>query len=293
MKILLFSRPQVKLSADDIERLFSLIEKNGFDYAINQEFAEQVESLTGRTIAEDKIYGHKISCDTEECLMVCCGGDGTLLEGVHRLSNKSIPVTAINFGHLGFLTATTREGLEEFFDDIAHSRLRIEPRTMLSIEGIGQAGTTVMALNEVAAQRLEATMLKIVTKVNGQTVTQFSGDGVIISTPTGSTAYSLSAGGPIVAPACACFLITPLAPHNFGMRPVVVPDSAEVTLDISARHGEAMLSIDNRTYRIAEGEKITIRRASERVLLALPHNISFYESLHSKMMWDTDIRNRA
>lgn len=292
MKILLFSRPQVKLSADDIERLFSLIEKYGFDYAINREFAEVVQSLSARTISEDKIYEHAISCDAENCLMVCCGGDGTLLEGVHRLSNKVIPVTAINFGHLGFLTATTREGLEEFFDDIANARLRIEPRTMLSIEGLHQVQGTITALNEVAAQRLEATMLKVVTKVNGQTVTQFSGDGVIIATPTGSTAYSLSAGGPIVAPACGCFLITPLAPHNFGMRPVVVPDSAEILLDISARHGEAMLSIDNRTYRISEGEKITIRRASEEVLLALPHNISFYESLHSKMMWDADIRNR-
>lgn len=293
MKILLFSRPQVKLSADDIERLFALIEKYGFDYAINSDFAEVVKSLSARTIAEDKIYGHDISCDTEECLMVCCGGDGTLLEGVHRLNNKSIPVTAINFGHLGFLTATTREGLDEFFDDIAHSRLRIEPRTMLSIEGLHQTQGAITALNEVAAQRLEATMLKVVTKVNGQTVTQFSGDGIIIATPTGSTAYSLSAGGPIVAPACGCFLITPLAPHNFGMRPVVVPDTAEIVLDISARHGEAMLSIDNRTYRISEGEKITIRRAPEEVLLALPHNISFYESLHSKMMWDADIRNRA
>lgn len=293
MKILLFSRPQVKLSADDVERLFSLIERYGFDYAINREFAEQVQNLSSRTIAEDKIYEHDIVCDEEDALVVCCGGDGTLLEGVHRLQKKSTPIAAINFGHLGFLTAATRECIEEFFDDIANSRLRIEPRTMLSVEGIRQAGGKVTALNEVAAQRLEATMLKIVAKVNNQVVAQYHGDGAIVATATGSTAYSLSAGGPIVAPACDCFLITPLAPHNFGMRPVVVPDSAEILLDITARHGEAMLSIDNRTFRIGEGEKITIRRAEERVLLALPHNISFYETLHSKMMWDTDIRNRS
>lgn len=293
MKILLFSRPQVKLSADDIERLFSLIERYGFDYAINQEFAEQVESLSSRIIDKDKIYGHDIVCGDEEALVVCCGGDGTLLEGVHRLQKKSTPIAAINFGHLGFLTASTREGLEEFFDDVANHRLRIEPRTMLSVEGIHQAGGAVMALNEVAAQRLEATMLRIVATVNNQVVAQYHGDGVIVATATGSTAYSLSAGGPIVAPACDCFLLTPLAPHNFGMRPVVVPDTAEIMLDISARHGEAMLSIDNRTFRIGEGEKITIRKAAEKVLLALPHNISFYETLHSKMMWDTDIRNHS
>lgn len=292
MKILLFSRPQIRHTADDIERLFSLFEHYGFKYAINREFATVVNSLTSRTITEENIYDI-IERDQEECLMVCCGGDGTLLEGIHRLKDRSIPVAGINFGHLGFLTSATRNDVEQFFDDVAHNRLRTELRTMLSIEGINQAGGTVTALNEVAAQRLEATMLNIVTQVNGQRVAQYNGDGVIISTPTGSTAYSLSAGGPIVAPECRCFLITPLAPHNFGMRPVVVPDSAEIKLDISARHGEAMLSIDNRTYRIGEGEKITIRRASEAILLALPHNISFYETLHSKMMWDADIRNRA
>ena len=292
MKILLFSRPQIRHTADDIERLFSIFERYGFKYAINREFATVVNSLTSRTITEESIYDI-IERDQEECLMVCCGGDGTLLEGIHRLKDRSIPVAGINFGHLGFLTSATRDDVEQFFDDVAHNRLRIEMRTMLSIEGINQAGGTVTALNEVAAQRLEATMLNIVTQVNGQRVAQYNGDGVIISTPTGSTAYALSAGGPIVAPECRCFLITPLAPHNFGMRPVVVPDSAEIKLDISARHGEAMLSIDNRTYRIGEGEKITIRRASEAILLALPHNISFYETLHSKMMWDADIRNRA
>lgn len=293
MKILLFSRPQLRHTADDIERLFSLIERYSFRYAINREFAEIVAELTSRTIAEENIYDDAIESQSEDCLMVCCGGDGTLLEGIHHLRDRSIPVAGINFGHLGFLTSATRDDVEEFFDDVANHRLRTEQRTMLTVEGIRQAGGTVTALNEVAAQRLEATMLNIIAQVNAQRVAQYYGDGVIISTPTGSTAYSLSAGGPIVAPECRCFLITPLAPHNFGMRPVVVPDSAEIELDISARNGEAMLSIDNRTYRIGDGEKIKIRRAEESILLALPHNISFYETLHNKMMWDADIRNRA
>ena len=293
MKILLFSRPQISHTADDIDRLFSLLERYGFQYAINREFATIVNELTSRSIAEENIYDNSIDGNPEDCLMVCCGGDGTLLEGIHHLKDKNIPVAGINFGHLGFLTSATRNDVEQFFDDVANHRLRTEKRTMLTVEGIRQAGGEVTALNEVAAQRLEATMLNIITQVNSQRVAQYNGDGVIISTPTGSTAYSLSAGGPIVAPECRCFLITPLAPHNFGMRPVVVPDSAEIELDISARHGEAMISIDNATYSIGEGEKITIRRAKESILLALPHNISFYETLHSKMMWDADIRNRA
>ncbi len=290
-KILLFSRPQIAHTQSDVGRLWPLFERYGFDYAINQEFAEVVEQILGISIEPSKIYGNTTGPQPADSVMVCCGGDGTLLEGIHRLSDKSIPVAAINFGHLGFLTSATRDGVESLFDDIANQRLHLQPRTMLEIEGVPGATGAVTALNEVAAQRLEATMIKVEASVNSQTVAQYNGDGVIISTPTGSTAYSLSAGGPIVAPECGCFLLTPLAPHNFGMRPVVVPDTATISLKIHTRHGEAMLSVDNRTYRISDGKQITIRRAKEQILLAAPHNISFYETLHCKMMWDVDIRN--
>ena len=291
MKIILFSRPQIAHTAEDMGRLLPLVERYGFDYAINQEFAEAIEQLLGITIPRDKIYADATGPQPADSVMVCCGGDGTLLEGIHRLSDRSIPVAGVNFGHLGFLTSATREDVEQLFDDIANYRLQIQPRTMLEIEGIGEAGRTVSALNEVAVQRLEATMIKVEAKVNSQRVAQYNGDGVILSTPTGSTAYSLSAGGPIVAPECGCFLLTPLAPHNFGMRPVVVPDSAEVELTIHTRHGSAMLAVDNRSYRIGDGERIVVRRARQQILLAVQHNISFYETLHSKMMWDVDIRN--
>ena len=291
MKIILFSRPQIAHTAEDMGRLLPLVKRYGFDYAINQEFAEAIEQLLGITIPRDKIYADATGPQPADSVMVCCGGDGTLLEGIHRLSDRSIPVAGVNFGHLGFLTSATREDVEQLFDDIANHRLQIQPRTMLEIEGIGEAGRTVSALNEVAVQRLEATMIKVEAKVNSQRVAQYNGDGVILSTPTGSTAYSLSAGGPIVAPECGCFLLTPLAPHNFGMRPVVVPDSAEVELTIHTRHGSAMLAVDNRSYRIGDGERIVARRARQQILLAVQHNISFYETLHSKMMWDVDIRN--
>ena len=291
IKILLFSRPQITHTCGDIERIFSLIESHGFDFAINKEFAEVVEQLTTIKIAPEKIYSLETGNQPEESVMLCLGGDGTLLEGIHRLSNKSIPVAGINLGHLGFLTSATRDDIEVLFDDIAKGVLDIQPRTLLDVEGVASEDKNLFALNEVAIQRLEATMLKVEAKVNGQTVAQYNGDGLIVSSPTGSTAYSLSAGGPIVAPGCECFLLTPLAPHNFGMRPVVIPDTAEIALSVHSRHGSAMLSIDNRTYRLGDGEKITLRKAQEKILLVQPHNISFYETLHSKMMWDVDIRN--
>ncbi|MBQ5785341.1 MAG: NAD(+)/NADH kinase [Alistipes sp.] len=290
MKIILFSRPQIDHRADDLERLFSLLERYGFDYALNEEFAPVVESLLGWKLDSAKIYGQSIEADGTESLLLCLGGDGTLLEGVHRLRDKSMPVAAINFGHLGFLTSATRDDVEELFGHISERKLKFQKRTMLEVVW-GERKEALKALNEVAVQRLEATMVKIETRVDSQLVAQYNGDGVIVSTPTGSTAYSLSAGGPVVAPECGCFLLTPLAPHNFGMRPVVLPDSAEISLTINARHGRAMLSIDNTTYTVENGTQIEIRRAGEHILLAVPHNISFYEALHSKMMWDIDIRN--
>lgn len=290
MKIILFSRPQIDHRADDLERLFSLLERYGFDYTLNEEFAPVVESLLGWKLDSAKIYGQSIEADGTESLLLCLGGDGTLLEGVHRLRDKSMPVAAINFGHLGFLTSATRDDVEELFEHISERELKFQKRTMLEVVW-GERKEALKALNEVAVQRLEATMVKIETRVDSQLVAQYNGDGVIVSTPTGSTAYSLSAGGPVVAPECGCFLLTPLAPHNFGMRPVVLPDSAEISLTINARHGRAMLSIDNNTYTVENGTQIEIRRAGEHILLAVPHNISFYEALHSKMMWDIDIRN--
>ena len=289
MKIVLFSRPQIAHTVEDLARLMRLIGYYGFDFAINQEFAEVIESVLGMKIESEKIYGDMTGEQPADSVMVCCGGDGTLLEGIHRLSDKSIPVAGINFGHLGFLTSATRDGVETLFEQIASNNLNIQPRSVLLVEG--ESIGTMMALNEVAAQRLEATMIKVEARVNKQLVAQYNGDGVIVSSPTGSTAYSLSAGGPIVAPDCHCFLLTPLAPHNFGMRPVVVPDNVEVVMKIMMRQGRAMLSVDHRTFSLSDGETITIRRAEEQILLVTPHNISFYETLHSKMMWDVDIRN--
>ena len=289
MKIILFSRPQIDHKAEDLKRLFSLIESFGFDYAINEEFAPVVESLLGMNVDAENIYRQVIETDGVESLLLCLGGDGTLLEGVHRLADKSVAVAAINFGHLGFLTSATRDDAEELFRHIAERKLTLQPRTMLEVVW-GEHRQALKALNEVAVQRLEATMVKIETRVNSQLVAQYNGDGVIVSTPTGSTAYSLSAGGPVVAPECGCLLLTPLAPHNLTMRPIVMPDTSMVKLHIDTRGNDASISIDNRTFKIANNAVLTIKKAKRYIRLAVPHNISFFDSLRNKMMWGVDIR---
>jgi NAD+ kinase len=288
MKIILFSRKGIALRAEDIERIFSAIEVYGFDYAINREFAESVAHLTSRTIAAECIYDGAVGCQPDDAVMVCYGGDGTLLEGVHRLDGADIPVVGINGGHLGFLALAPRSDIELVFEGIACGGLRLEEREMLCVEGLSES--PLYALNEVAVQRLGATMISIDAAIDGNAVSTYNGDGVIISTPTGSTAYSLSAGGPILAPSCHSFLLTPLAPHNLTMRPIVMPDTSVVSLRITTRNNEASVSVDNRTFEVANNALLTISKAKRCVRLAVPHNISFFDTLRNKMMWGVDVR---
>ena len=288
MKIILFSRKNIALRSEDIEAIFGAIEHYGFDYAINKAFAENIEKLTSRTIAPEFIYDGIVGPQPADTTMVCYGGDGTLLEGVHRLDGADIPVVGINGGHLGFLALAPRENIKEVFEGIASNKLNLEQRDLLCIEGLSDQ--KLYALNEVAIQRLGASMISIDATIDGNPVATYNGDGVIISTPTGSTAYSLSAGGPILAPLCHSFLLTPLAPHNLTMRPIVMPDSSEVTLHIRTRNNEASISADNRTYKISNDTVLTIKKAKRYIRLAVPHNISFFDSLRNKMMWGVDIR---
>ena len=292
MRIILFSRREVKHTPAEIVQLFDAIRRSGLDFAVNAEFAGYVREAAGIAIPAERIYGECVGAQPDGTLMVCYGGDGTLLEGVHRLQGAPIPVMGINAGHLGFLTGAPTAGMERIFGEIAAGRIEVEPRTLLTVEGsFSEAPRSPLALNEFSVQRRGAGMVSVETCVNGQMVATYHGDGVIISTPTGSTAYSLSAGGPVVAPQCACLVVTPIAPHNLTMRPVVVPDSSTISLYIRARRADAFVTLDNRTYPVGEGASFTVHKAERPIFLAVPHNISFYDTLRNKMMWGIDIRS--
>ena len=292
MKIILFSRPQVAHSPEKLCQLFDMMARYGFDYEVNSEFADFVRQTTNIPISQAQCYQDLIDANSNADIMVCYGGDGTLLEGVHRLNGLPIPVMGINAGHLGFLTSSAGGGFEEVFEQIHEGKIKVEPRSVLRVEGtIEGQPQELLALNEFAVQRHGPGLISVETYVNDQMVATYHGDGVIVSTPTGSTAYSLSAGGPVVVPTCQCFVISPLAPHNLTMRPVVIPDSAEIRLKLKTRHSSAYVMLDNRTYSVASDTLFRITRSKQQILLAVPHNISFYDTLRNKMMWGIDIRS--
>ena len=293
MKIILFSRPQVAHDAGELRQLFDGLDAFGFECVVNEEFAPVAERLTGRLFPPSARYGSRVGeVDARASVMLCYGGDGTLLEGAHRLGGAPVPVLGVNAGHLGFLTSVPTGGMAPLLEEIRDGGLRTEPRTLLEVRGsFAQQPESTFCLNEFTVQRHGAGLISVETYVDEQMVATYHGDGVIVSTPTGSTAYSLSAGGPVVAPTCSCMVITPIAPHNLTMRPVVIPDTSRVRLHIRARHSDPFITLDNRTCAVAPEAVFTVERAEQKIFLAVPHNISFYDTLRNKMMWGIDIRS--
>jgi NAD+ kinase len=289
MNIILFSRKQVNHNPEQLNKLFSTMQRLGLNYTINEDFATAVENLLCMEIPRSRRYDGYVEAMGGD-VMVPYGGDGTLLEAVQLLPSSDIPVVGINCGRLGYLTADNGEGIEELLERISKGNISYQRRDMLRVSGDVSCGSKCLALNEVAIHRHGATMISIETFIDDNRIATYHGDGLVISTPTGSTAYSLSAGGPVVDPLCNCFILSPIAPHNLTMRPVVVPNNITITLRLHSRGGEAFLSADNRTFTLYDGATIRLQRAEEQLILATPHNNTFYDTLREKMMWGVDNR---
>lgn len=207
------------------------------------------------------------------------GGDGTLLSAVHLIGSRAIPVVGINFGHLGFLTTAGRDSFDLLCDDLLAGRYTVEYRTLLNVNG------TMTALNEVSLHRIDdINLLRTDLYLDNDFVASYDGDGLIVATPTGSTAYSLSCGGPILTPDCGCFVVTPIAVHNLSLRPIIVPDSAELRL-VTFPPQQVNLGTDSRHQTIPGGTEIRIRRHDYRVPLVRLGNQSFFTAIQQKLSW--------
>ena len=289
MNIILFSRKELKHRPEQLRTIIESITRYGLEYSINEDFANVIESLTGISIDSKNRYKNFPKA-TGNDLLITYGGDGTLLDAVELRPSAETPIVGINCGRLGYLTADDGEGIEELFEHITRGTLHLEHRQLLSVKAEIECNDKCLALNEVTIHRHGATMISVEALVNDKHIATYHGDGIIISTPTGSTAYSLSAGGPIVDPMCSCLILSPLAPHNLTMRPIVIPDSSKITLRLDARGGEVFLSSDNRTYTLKDKATIELRKADKGLILATPHNNTFYDTLREKMMWGVDNR---
>ena len=291
MKIALFAKPQSGHSAEEVSKLLGALEASSLDYSVNSAFAAILPQLCGITVNKSRQYD-SLNDGSDIAMMICYGGDGTFLEGVREVNGCGLPILGINSGRLGFLANVPKEGIENAFAGIAAGEYSIEERTMLHVESrCLPEKESMFAFNEFTIHRGAGAMIAVELFVDGEMVGRYWGDGVILSTPSGSTAYSLSAGGPVVAPGCECLLISPIAPHNLTMRPVVIPDSSTVELKVSSRGDTLYASLDNKNYPTSGAPSFRVTKSGRSAKLVRLKNISFYDTLRNKLMWGLDRRD--
>ena len=224
------------------------------------------------------------------------GGDGTLLRAIPLIKDSNVPILGINTGRLGFLTSVNKESLVKGLDMFFNKKYTLIKRTLIELKTspeIDEITSFPYALNEVTINRKNSTsMLSIKTTINQKLLTTYWSDGLIISTPTGSTGYSLSSGGPIISPDANTFVLNPIAPHNISMRPLIVPDKSDIKINVTGRSKKHLISLDNRRVTIKNGSYISISKAPFLVKTIQLEGDDFFMTLRDKLFWGLDKRNR-
>lgn len=228
-------------------------------------------------------------------LLVSIGGDGTILRAVTYVNHLSIPIIGINTGRLGFLATIQNNRIESAFENIFSGNYKISERSLLSVTTWPENKDLVplnFALNEIAISRKNTTsMITVKTHLDGEYLTSYWADGLIISTPTGSTGYSLSCGGPVISPMAKNFVITPIAPHNLNARPLVIPDHTEIQLKVDGREDVYLISLDSRIATLHNSTIVTIKKADFKIKMVELYSESFIDTLRKKLLWGEDKRN--
>jgi NAD+ kinase len=226
-------------------------------------------------------------------LFFSLGGDGTFLDTVAKVGRSGIPILGINLGRLGFLSSTREEGADVALQAVMDRKFTVESRGLLALEGEGLgAGTPVFALNEVSLHKRDSSsMLAVHCHVNDRFLNTYWSDGLIVSTPTGSTAYSLSCGGPLLDPSCDAMVITPIAPHNLNVRPFVVPGNSVVRLRAEARGDRYLVNHDSQSVAMDRATDLVIRRAEHRLRVVHLEGQDFFNTLRDKLAWGLDVRS--
>ena len=226
-------------------------------------------------------------------VMISIGGDGTLLNSVYYVENMDIPILGINMGKLGFLATSTVDIMDKVLMDVLKGNYKVEERTLIKLESDSELfGDKSFALNDFTVLKRDiSSMIVVHTYIDGEFLNSYWADGVLVSTPTGSTAYSLSCGGPVVMPGSNNFVIAPVCPHNLNVRPVIVSDESEISFEIEGRSNVFNVSLDSRSRVVEQGIKLKISKADFSVKIIIPEEYNYLSTLRKKLFWGNDIRN--
>ena len=258
-----------------------LVDKNLHEALKNPPFKEQL--------------GVFKNLDPTTDFLICIGGDGSMLQAVGVVKDSQVPILGINTGRLGFLTSLQKESVNKGLQLLWEKKYRLIQRTLLSVN-LGKFQHLLndfpFALNEISVSRKNtASLISVKAIVDQHDLTTYWADGLIIATPTGSTGYNLSSGGPIVLPSTPSLVMTPIAPHNLNIRPLVLPDSATISLTVSGREEHHLLSLDSRLITLPLGSSITIQKAPFKIATVQFNDTAFYNILREKLFWGLDKRN--
>lgn len=272
-----------------IEELIYFFDKNKITALIDTYLQEFIlEKLNKTFLHFETIKNDHFTAD----MAFSIGGDGTFLSTAARIGNKKIPILGINSGRLGFLADVAMEDLTDAFNAILEEKYTTEERTLLHLETLdGTLLETPYALNDIALQKQDSSsMIMVEAKANGELINNYQADGLIIATPTGSTAYSMSVGGPIVVPQAESFVISPVASHSLNVRPLIVPDNWVIELKVQSRSNSFLVSLDGRSKVLNQNTKLRIKKADYTIQIVKPLYNTFFNTLRNKLMWGADKR---
>jgi NAD+ kinase len=275
-----------------IQELFNQIEEYGWEVTIYEPFLEFLNSRI-KIPASISTFDKTTFKSEKASFIFSLGGDGTFLDTAKIVNDSGVPVLGINTGRLGFLASTHKEDIKASLEFLKQGKFRIQKRSLLClVEPKGLFGDNNFALNELTVHKKDSSsMITIHTYINDLYLNSYWADGLIISTPTGSTAYSLSCGGPILVPGAKDHIITPIAPHNLNVRPVVVPDDRVIRLKIEGREGNYLVSLDSKSVTIEPTFELIIKKADFHINCVVVDDNNFLNTMRNKMLWGLDKRN--
>lgn len=292
MKIALFGRDISPAFAPSLQKLIQILEPKTSHFLVYDHFYPAIASLV-RFSKEVKLFHKASELDKDAFCLISIGGDGTLLDTITLLQDKGIPVLGINTGRLGFLSAVSDHEVAEAAEALITGNFSIDKRSLVQLMSPDNLFSQVnYALNELSVlKRDNSSMISISAYVNEQYLNTYWADGLIIATPTGSTGYSLSCGGPIITPESKNFVITPIATHNLTVRPIIIPDDNTIKLKISGRTQEFLVALDSRSRQLSTSVELIIKRAPFFINLICIGSKDFYKTIRNKLAWGFDKRN--
>ncbi len=289
MKIALFTNLDVIENNDNIFSVIKSLIKNKIEFEIDINSKISKSALQSANIEEDNIKNFVELNDSYD-FAISVGGDGTILNSVEKIGELSIPIIGLNTGRLGFLANSSLKNIEKVINKLKNNDFNISKRSIIEVLFNGEKK---YALNEITVSRKNTTsLITIEAKLNNQYLNTYWADGLIVSTPTGSTGYSLSCGGPIIIPESKNFVLTPIAPHNLNARPLVISDDKKVEISVNGRENEYLISVDSNIYSVPIDLTIIVQKASRFLKMVEFNEDSYLKVLREKLLWGKDKRTK-